>query len=779
MIREGYIISTNSFKHNFLKELALEKGFLNYKFLTKQAFITAILGNITEDGIIYLSNKEDVKNVYNAVEYIKYLPFIENVQYKSTKLNFLKKLKLDLIQKGYYVYDSLLIKMLNENNITFINTTKDKTLDYVLKKLDNKNIYFENFKEDEHDISYYPFRTIESEMNFVFKSIIDLINNNVAYKDIKLCNLNSDYTFLLNRLSDSLKLPISLPKENNVLTRSSAKLFMSLLDKYDSFDSLFADLKGKISDNDYQDYLNLCNSFDQFLYKPIEVKGYIQYKLENMSFKSDRFTESIELISLSDLKDYKDKYVFLLNFDVNVPTVVKDNGYLTDTEFDELKISTSLEKSTLNKSELIDTIKSIKNLNITFSQTHAFNNAIESGLVKELNLESKEYKNEYGIDLVTDSLNLARSLDNYMKYGERDYYIDNAFDIKYDSYDNQFTGLSSDNIKKMLSHPFGLAYTSMDSFYDCKFKFYLQKILKIDKFEDSLQISLGNIAHKIFEDSYDASFDFDASLNSAIDEMLNKDSRENKELTNKEKFYINRMVKVVKEAIISNKTHEEASKLQKVLTENKFDVKIDDFVYFTGKIDKILYNEEEKKFVVIDYKTGTKKAILDNLKDGKNTQLPSYLYLIKNGTNKNVDLSSYKPIGMYLEHININKNDIIDDFKLKGYTSILKDDEELLDLSYTNIKFKKDNIPYSNSEPYLIDDSEFGKTIDLISKNINNFIKEYKKANFEIKYTELDDDTPCKLCKYEDVCFKTVMNKNKLVSDPFKLKSKKKNEEEE
>ena len=168
-----------------------------------------------------------------------------------------------------------------------------------------------------------------------------------------------------------------------------------------------------------------------------------------------------------------------------------------------------------------------------------------------------------------------------MKYGERDYYIDNAFDIKYDSYDNQFTGLSSDNIKKMLSRPFGLAYTSMDSFYDCKFKFYLQKILKIDKFEDSLQISLGNIAHKIFEDSYDSSFDFDASLNSAIEEMLNKDSRENKELTNKEKFYINRMVKVVKEAIISNKAHEEASELQKVLTENKFDVKIDDFVYFT------------------------------------------------------------------------------------------------------------------------------------------------------------------------------------------------------
>ena len=38
MIREGYIISTNSFKHNFLKKNATEKGFFNYKFLNKSAF---------------------------------------------------------------------------------------------------------------------------------------------------------------------------------------------------------------------------------------------------------------------------------------------------------------------------------------------------------------------------------------------------------------------------------------------------------------------------------------------------------------------------------------------------------------------------------------------------------------------------------------------------------------------------------------------------------------------------------------------------------------------
>ena len=779
MIREGYIISTNSFKHNFLKKNATEKGFFNYKFLNKSAFIKAILGDISEDGLIYLSNKEGINNIYNAKEYVKYLPFIEDKQYESNKLNFLKEIKKDLIQKGFYNIDYLLINMLKENNITFINTALDKTLEYVLNKLDNKNVYFENLEEKSNDINYYSFRTIESEFDYVIKSIIDLTNNNVAYKDIKLCNLNNDYTFLLNRISYSLKLPIVLPKENNLLTRSSAKLFLSLLDKYDNFNDLFTYIKTIIPDSDYQDYLNLCNSFDHFLYKPSSVKGYIQYKLENMSFKTNRYTDAIELISLSELKDFKDKYVFLMNFDVNVPQVVKDNGYLTDVEFIELGISTTIENTRLNKDELVETIKGMKNLNISFSQTHAFTNSIESGLIKELNIKPKTYDCQFGIDYITDSLNLSRSLDNYMKYGERDYYLDNAFDIKYDSYDNKFTGLSEENISKMLSKPYGLAYTSMDTFYDCKFKFYLDNILKINKFEDSLQISLGNIAHKIFEDSYDPDFDFDNSLEKAINEMLNKKEREKSELTNKEKFYISRMTKVVKEAILANKAHEETSKLDKVLTENKFQVNINDFVYFTGKVDKILYNEKEKKYIVIDYKTGSKEASLDNLKDGKNAQLPSYLYLIRNGNNKDVDLKDYKPIGMYLEHIHINKNDLIDDFKLKGYTSILESDEELLDMSYTNIRFKKDNTPYSTSEPYLINDIDFDKTIELISQNINNFINEYKKANFEIKYTELNNETPCKFCKYEDICFKNVMNKKVLERVSFKEKTKKKKEVEE
>ena len=81
-----------------------------------------------------------------------------------------------------------------------------------------------------------------------------------------------------------------------------------------------------------------------------------------MSFKTNRYTDAIELISLSDLKDFKDKYVFLMNFDVNVPQVVKDNGYLTDVEFIELGISTTIENTRLNKDELVETIKGMKNI---------------------------------------------------------------------------------------------------------------------------------------------------------------------------------------------------------------------------------------------------------------------------------------------------------------------------------------------------------------------------------------------------------------------------------
>jgi len=778
-IKEGYIVCSESFKREFLREEALKKEFKNYKFLNMSTLKSQIMGSVSDEGILYLSKNPKVNSCYNAREYVKYLPYVENKDYQNDKLNFLRDLKLDLIDKGYYTYDSLLIDMIKKSSITFVNIKKTKELLRILSVIGLDGVDFKYTKNEKKDLGYYEFNTIEEELDYVVKSIKDLVNNGVKYENIKICNANESYSFLLNRFKYTSNLPISLKSETNYLTKYSAKLFIEYLDKYDNFKDLFKELENHISQTDYIEYLNIVNSYHGIKYKPCELKEAIRLKLEGLKFNADRYSSEIGLIDQSELSNFKDDYIFFVNFDLNVPVVVKDNGYLSDNEFELLNIDTTKDRCRYNHDNLVNSLYSVSNLVLTVSYQHAFESTSVSPLVEELNIKKLKYKETedlFGIDLVTDSLNLARDLDAYTKYGENSDLLSKAFEIKYDSYDNQFSGLSKESIDAILSRRYGLSYTAMDIFYSCKFRFFCEKILKLNKFEDTIQISLGNIAHKLFEESYNENFNFDETLNEAINEMINKDTRENKELTEKERFYIDRMCLVVKEAIESNRMHEDKSKLKSVLTENNFNIDIDDNVYFTGKVDKILYDEDLKKFVVIDYKTGNKSDLIDNLEDGMNQQLPSYIYLISKSDSK---LKGYQPIGMYIEPIHINKNNNMDDFKLHGYTSNLSEDSDLIDIEYTNIKMNKDGTPNKNSFKYLLNYEEFNKARDILENNINKFVESYKNGDYEIKYTELKNVTPCSYCKMRDICFKEASNKNKLEYKPFKKEDTKKEEDED
>ena len=44
-----------------------------------------------------------------------------------------------------------------------------------------------------------------------------------------------------------------------------------------------------------------------------------------------------------------------------------------------------------------------------------------------------------------------------------------------------------------------LSYTSLKTYFECGFKFYLSRILKIDEFEETLSTKLGTIMHKYLE----------------------------------------------------------------------------------------------------------------------------------------------------------------------------------------------------------------------------------------------------------------------------------------
>lgn len=776
MIKEGYIVCSNKQKDIILSQESKIEGFKNYTFTSVKELKDKVLGNVSKEGLICLKEEYPNISIYSLVEYIKYLPFIEIKKYNNSKLDFLSQIKAKLIDKGYFKRDELFINMLNKSHITFYNLRETKDIKYILSYLNAS--YSFDFEKNEimSDIDYYEFKTVEEECDFVIKAINDLITlENVDLNNIKICNASSDYTFLLNRFSESSNLPIELKSEKNYLTKASSKLFISLLDKYDTFKDLFEFIKDKVSNEDYLGFLNIVNNYKAGQLKPSKLKEIIIYELENKTFNQIKYKDKIELIEPLDLTDYQDDYIFFINFDMNVPVTIKDNKYLSDKELNILGLDTSEEETKHNRDDMISLLRQTPNLILTFSQTHAFSSCIRSSLLDESNLINilNKHKGNQSIevDYITDSINIARDLDLFSKYGTKTSHYDMMFNVDYNTYDNTFKGLSSENIDHILSEKTNLSYTSMSTYFACPFSYYLNYILKLNSFEDTLDISLGNIAHKIFEDSYKADFNFDDSLESAIKEMIGKNTRVNKELTSKEEFYIDRLVKSVKYEMDEHKRHEQTLQLNEVLTENRFEVNINEHLNFIGKIDKIYYSNTLNKYIVIDYKTGKAKSSLVNTLDGYNLQLPSYLYLIKNGTNttSNTSISGYDPIGIYLEHIKINKADIYDkDMKLDGFTSQNSNDIDIIDVNFTTLRLSSKGTLYKNCLNKVLSKEEFNKLIDTIDTSIIKFDEGLKVADFKIVDKVLDGKSSCANCKFKDICFRTYNDKVELKITPFK-----------
>jgi len=93
------IICENSYKKYLLKKFWETKIFLNVKFFTKKEFFCEYLFKYDEKTISYLVNKYNYK-VDIAKMYLDNLYFVEDKNYKSNKLNFLVKLKRELIDNN-------------------------------------------------------------------------------------------------------------------------------------------------------------------------------------------------------------------------------------------------------------------------------------------------------------------------------------------------------------------------------------------------------------------------------------------------------------------------------------------------------------------------------------------------------------------------------------------------------------------------------------------------------------------------------------------------------
>lgn len=223
-----------------------------------------------------------------------------------------------------------------------------------------------------------------------------------------------------------------------------------------------------------------------------------------------------------------------------------------------------------------------------------------------------------------------------------------------------------------------LSPTDLELYLDCPFGFYLQKVLKIEprlEWEPELTPQeIGSLMHRILERFF--------SLRTSIQEIADEEFR----LIQKNRpallpFLLSEQKKRIDRTLENflKETSSQPGSLKPTWFEWSFDglelpSSEGNPIRLKGRIDRIDVDSNSHRFLVIDYKTGSKKITGQQIQRGEALQLPLYILAVQK-----LLLPDHEPIGGLYYHLSdltfesgmIHADRIPESIKLPSRTSSL------------------------------------------------------------------------------------------------------------
>ena len=777
-IDNALILCPTDYKERMLESFNAKKIIKNINFSTLEEYRKNCLFGYGVKAINYLVNKGF--SVDNAKEILNNLIYIEEKEYNNTKLDNLVKYKKELDANGLLEYNKDYKKYLNSKNLVIIGYGKLNNFDKSILIGKSINIIEEEYKEKNYDI--YEFNNIEEEVEFVYNSIYDLLEKDIDINNIYVVNANEDYQSYFKRFNDYYGFSINYNENKNFYGTQIINEFINMLDnksKNEIYDYL-ANSNSQLSNK----LINILNKYVEFDLN--EAEKLILSDIKNINVNK----KYINVVNCVDVKNNfsDDDYVFFVGLNDTVPTIKKDTEYITDNIKHLLNLQTTNQINELNKENLINHISNIKNIVLTYSINTPFNTYNKQHLIGDNNCRYIQISQEYEY---SDKLNKARyadKLDKLRKFNSINNNVDVLYNTygknKYLSYDNRFNELNKNQINNLVkqinknnNQKLSLAYSSMNEYNECAFKYYLNHVLKISEPFGTYYTKLGTVCHGVLRDLYeDENFEFEKSWEKQI---KLEESKENKNIFNDscERYFVNKIKNELKNDIEVVKKQKENSLFEKQNCEKYFEYDVDEKISFVGFIDKILYKENEDEIIanIIDYKTGSKVEIdKDIMKYGLSLQLPSYLYLINH--SKYFD-KQVKYAGLYIQHlINYNTNyeseektlfdTKAESMKLDGISSEDASRIQISDISLEEgkassvIKGLSMNLDGSlKKSQKLYSDNQFLELDKLVEEAVKKAGNSILNGEFNINPKEIDKkNKSCTYCKYAQICYKRPSN---------------------
>jgi len=752
------IICPTEEKMKILTSFEDDKSIYNIKFMTIDEFKNNYFFSYDEKTIYYLMNKYnyniDVCKVYLNNIY----PIDITKTYESEKLQFLRNLKQELIDNELLYFNNMFKNYIKNKKIIIRNYSNlDKYIEDILGKYEVEILN----KNSLQTITEY--QTMEEEISNTCIEIIKLINKGIAPDKIYLTNITTDYNYSLKKIFSYYNIPINIDMDNSLYATQIIKEFLQ--DGNIDIENLDKSLINKKLISILND-LSFLDKEDK-LYKILLID-----KLKNTKISPNKIKNAVNIKNLYNETFNDDEYVFVLGFNQDIlPKMVKDEDFITDDIKDELSLYKTYEINERNKKNTIQILSNIKNLYLSYKLETPFKSFYKSSLIADMNLQITSPKQDtYSYSDLYNKLRLGEKIDLYYLYNEQDDSLKKLlthYNIPYNTYSNQFNGLDNKNYLEYQNNSLRLSYTSLNSYNECKFKYYIKYVLKLDPNTDNFSSYIGSMYHKILSLYKKTNFDFEKEYNKYL---------ETRELSLKEKILLIRLKNELLELIELLKKQELITGYNNELYEEKIDINLEKNidVIFTGTIDKIMYYKkiEDTYFSIIDYKTGTIDTKIEPIKYGLHMQLPVYLYLI------HYSKVFENPIftGIYYQNIlfsypNYDQKDIEDmkkeRIKLDGYSTETKEILEVFDSTMEKSELIK-SMAYTNEKGFshyskVLNDDTLFNLVKYTKNHISTVADSIIDGDFEVNPKHYDkENISCKFCAYKDLCFMKEQDANYL-----------------
>ena len=743
------IVCPNSLKMQILAQQATVEKIYNLKFMTKEEFKSNYYFSYDEKAMFYLMQKYHY-NLDVVKVYLKNLYVIDETKnYISEKLNFLKNLKIELKEK------KLLIE--NPNFKKYLSTKKILTLNYY--DLDKYEEEMLNTKVEipkcNLNTKVVECQTIEEEVNYVCLKILALLNQGIDINKIFLANISNDYYYILTKIFKYYNIPINLDTKNSIYSTTVVSNYLKTKE---------LDLLDKTKNTINRKLINVLSSLSSLDDKTDEYNSLLIDKLKNTYLPIKKKKDAVNIKDIYNDIFQDDEYIFVLGFNQDVlPKMEKDISYINDDIKEEVSLYKTSYLNKRNKETLIFILSNIKNLYLSYKLSTPFSSFYKSSLISDLNLEIiTPPEDTYTNSNIYNKLRLAEKLDLYHLYGEKQLGLEKLYShyqIPYNTYSNKFTGINNDTYLTNLPYPLKLSYTSLNSYNECSFKYYIKYVLKLDKYEDTFQAFIGSLYHNILSLYLKTSFNFEEEYQKYI---------QKRQLTLKERLLLIRIKKDLLHLIETLKKQQLITGYDNALYEKKIDISLDKnvSVVFTGIIDKIMYYQkvEDTFFTIVDYKTGTIDTHIEPMKYGLNMQLPVYLYLI----HYSKVFSNPIFTGIYYQNILFqyptwtdkkDKEEIYkDNLMLQGYSTTDTNILARFDSTYEKSEYIK-SMSYTDEKGFgnyakVMDNDTLYNLVNYTKNHISKKTDLILQSDFSINpKVYAGKNIACEFCQYKDLCY--------------------------